>query len=269
MRSLNPLATLALASAFIAAFASAAPAAPKGRTVAYQLDSVALEGILVGAGKGKRPGVVLFTDWLGVTESARAQAEKVAKMGYVVFVADIYGKGNNPKASKEAGPLAGSFKSNRPLMRQRAQAGLAQLKAVPGVDTTRLGAMGFCFGGTVALELARTGADLDGTVSIHGNLDTPDPTQARNIKGSVLVLHGADDPFVPAQQVQNFQDEMRTAKVDWHMVSYGGAVHAFTKPEAGNDPTQGQAYDPKAAERAFEALRDFYAEVLGVRMARK
>jgi dienelactone hydrolase len=264
MRPISPLAFLALA-----VLAATAQAAPKSRIVDYKQDTTALEGYLVtaGGGKAKRPGVILFPDWMGVTESARKEAERVAKMGYVVFVADIYGKGKNPKDSKEAGPLAGAYKSNRPLMRQRAEAGFAQLKAAPGVDTTRLGAMGFCFGGTVALELARAGADLDGTVSIHGNLDTPDPSQAKNIKGAVLVLHGADDPYVPAQQVQNFQEEMRAAKVDWHMVSYGGAVHAFTKPEAGDDPAQGQAYHPKAAERAFEALRDFYAEVLGARVA--
>lgn len=267
------LTTLSLAIALAtAAYAAPFPSpSPKSRIVAYQQDTVAMEGILVsgGPGKTKRPGVVLFTDWMGVTESAKTQAEKVARMGYVVFIADIYGKGKNPRDAKEAGALAGSFKSNRPLMRERAQAGLAQLKAAPGVDTTRLGAMGFCFGGTVALELARTGADLDGTVSLHGNLDTPDPSLAKNIKGSLLVLHGADDPYVPAQQVQNFQDEMRAAKADWHMVYYGGAVHSFTKPEAGNDPAQGSAYHPKAAERAFEALRDFYGEVFGVKMAKR
>lgn len=267
MRYLSNLTGLALASTL----ASAACAAPKSRTVAYTQDTVALEGVLVtdGAGKGKRPGVVLFTDWMGVTESAKAQAEKVAKLGYAVFIADIYGKGKNPKDAKEAGVLAGSYKSDRPLMRRRAEAGLAQLKTSPGVDTTRLGAMGFCFGGTVALELARTGAELDGTVSLHGNLDTPDRALAKDIKGAVLVLHGADDPYVPAQQVQNFEDEMRAAQVDWQMVSYGGAVHSFTKPEAGNDPSQGNAYHPKAADRAFEALRDFYAEVFGVKTGRK
>lgn len=270
MRPSSTLTTLA-ALAMAVSLASTANAAPKSRAVAYMQDTVALEGVLVtdGAGKAKRPGVILFTDWMGVSESAKAQAEKVARLGYVVFIADVYGKGRNPKDSKEAGALAGTYKSNRPLMRLRAQAGLAQLKAAAGVDTTRLGAMGFCFGGTVALELARTGADLDGTISLHGNLDTPDPALAKNIKGSVLILHGADDPYVPAQQVQNFQDEMRAAKVDWSLVAYGGAVHSFTKPEAGNDPAQGQAYHPKATERAFEALRDFYAEVFGTRMAKK
>lgn len=261
----------------LACVAAPVLAAPKAQPVDYKQDTVALQGILVtdpaagaGAAKGKRPGVVLFTDWMGVSESAQAKAAQVAKLGYVVFVADVYGKGKKPKDNKEAGAMAAVYKSDRNLMRQRAQAGLAQLKAAPGVDTTRLGAMGYCFGGTVALELARSGADLDGAASIHGNLDTPDPAMARNIKGSILVLHGAADPYVPAQQLKNFQDEMHGSKVDWRMVSYGGAVHSFTKPEAGNDPSQGQAYDPKADARSSEELKDFFAEIFGTsQVARK
>jgi dienelactone hydrolase len=244
--------------------------APKSRPVEYKLDTVSLQGILVSEGGGKnKPGVVLFTDWMGVGDHAQSQAEKVARMGYVVFVADIYGKGKNPKDTKEAGATAGIYKADRNLMRQRAAAGLAQLKASAGVDTTRLGAMGFCFGGTVALELARSGADLDATVSFHGNLDTPDPSLAKNIKGSVLVLHGADDPYVPADQVKAFQEEMRAAKVDWYMTAFGGAVHSFTKPAAGNDPSKGSAYHPKADARSFEELKDFLADSFAPKVAGK
>lgn len=256
---------------FSLALLSSVGAAPKVQAVEYKQDTVSLQGALVteaGGGK-KRPGIVLFPDWKGVTDWAKGQAGKMAAMGYVVFVGDIFGKGINPRDDKEAGALAGQYKSDRPLMRKRAEAALARLKASPGVDTTRIGAMGFCFGGTVALELARTGADLDATASVHGNLDTPDPSLARNIKGSVLVLHGADDPYVPADQVRNFQEEMRAAKVDWYMTSFGGAVHAFTKPEAGNDPSKGQAYDAKADARAFEELKDFFGAGFGAAVARK
>lgn len=255
----------------LASIPTGAHGAVKSRTVEYKLDTVALEGVLVAdaASKGKRPGIVLFSDWMGVNDYARSKAEQVARMGYVVFVADIYGKGRNPKDEKEAGGVAAIYKSDRALMRQRAEAGLAQLKRAPGVDTTRLAAMGFCFGGTVALELARTGADLDGVASVHGNLDTPNREMARNIKGTVLVLHGADDPYVPAEQVRNFQDEMRGAGVDWSMIYYGNAVHAFTKPAAGNDPSKGQAFNPKAEARSLAALEDFYQEIFGARAARK
>ena len=136
------------------------------------------------------------------------------------------------------------------------------LRGVRASVRARVAAVGFCFGGGVVLELARSGADVRGVVSIHGNLDTPDIADARNIKGKVLVLHGADDPYVPAEQVSAFQTEMRNEKVDWQMNIYGGAVHAFTQKEAGNDPTQGAAYNESAATRAWKAMDDFLADVL-------
>jgi dienelactone hydrolase len=241
------------------------------KPVEYKADTVTLAGILVSdpAAKEKRPGIVLFSDWMGVGENAKAKAEKIAALGYTVLVADVYGKGNNPADAKAAAAASGKYKSDRPLMRKRAAAGLARLKQVPGVDTSRLAAMGYCFGGTVALELARTGAGLRGAVSVHGNLDTPDPAMAKAIKGTVLALHGANDPYVPPEQVRNFQDEMRKAEVDWYMMSFGNAVHSFTKPEAGDDPSDGQAYDAKADARSFEAMKDFYAEVFKAAPTRK
>lgn len=275
-RTQVPSLTASLLLAALAAFP--ASAAPKARTVEYTQDTVTLQGVLVAdpaggkagaGGKVGRPGILLFSDWMGVSDEARSKAESIARLGYVVLVADIYGKGKNPKDQKEAGALAGIYKSDRALMRQRAEAGLRQLLAEPGVDTTRLAAMGYCFGGTVALELARTGAPLDGVVSVHGNLDTPDPAMAKNIKGRVLVLHGADDPFVPPEQVRNFQDEMRGAGADWSMVYYGGAVHSFTNPKAGNDPSKGAAYNAAADARASEALKGFYADVFGAKAVRK
>ena len=128
--------------------------------------------------------------------------------------------------------------------------------------------MGYCFGGGVALELARSGAPLDGTISIHGSLDTPQPEQAKNIKGPILVLHGADDPFVPQDQVKAFRDEMRTAGTDWQLIEYGGAVHAFTNPTAGSDASKGMAYNPKADQRSFQAMADFYQEIFAVAQTR-
>jgi dienelactone hydrolase len=177
-------------------------------------------------------------------------------------VADIYGKNVRPKDAKEAGKAAGAMKGDIPLLRKRANAAMASLRKQAGVDTTRIAAMGFCFGGTTALEMGRSGAQLKGVISIHGNLNTPKPEDGKKIQGKVLVLHGAEDPFVPPEQIKNFMDEMRAANLDWQMVYYGGAVHAFTNPKAGSDPKKGTAYHPKADQRAFQALKNFLAETL-------
>ncbi len=146
-------------------------------------------------------------------------------------------------------------------MRARAGAGLDVLRKHPQADTSRLAAIGYCFGGTTVLEMARGGADLACVVSFHGGLDTPTPEDAKQIKGKVLVLHGADDPLVPAKQVADFEDEMRKAKVDWQLVAYGGAVHSFTNPGAGNDNSKGAAYNAKADVRSWQAMRDLFAEL--------
>ena len=208
-----------------------------------------------------RPGVLVFHDWMGEGEFDRDVSRKLAKMGYVAFSADIYGMGIRPKNSKEAGELAAIYRNNRSLMRNRADTALQMLLSHKMVDRSRVAAMGYCFGGGVALELARSGAPLAGVVSFHGNLDTPDPADAKNIKASVLVLHGADDPFVPYEQVTAFQKEMRQAGVDWQFVYYGKAVHAFTNPAAGNDNSQGAAYNEKADRRSWQAMKIFFEEI--------
>ena len=146
-------------------------------------------------------------------------------------------------------------------MRSRAQAGLDVLISQPLVDAKRVAAIGYCFGGGTVLELARSGVDIAGVVSFHGNLDTPRPEDAKNIKAKVLVLHGADDPFVPEKDVSAFQEEMRQAKVDWQMVIYGGAVHSFSNPNSGDDPSTGAAYDARADKRSWEAMRLFFGEL--------
>ena len=257
----------ALTAIALAAFAHfpAAPAAAaiKAEPVAYKQDTASLEGLLVyeTAGKGKLPGIVLVPDWMGMTDMARQYGERVAKMGYVVLVADIYGKNVRPKDMKEASAQSALYKNDRPLMQARAKAALDQLLKSGRVDPAKTAAMGFCFGGGVALELARSGADLDAVASFHGNLDTPHPEAAKNIKAKVLVLHGADDPFVSQDQVKAFQDEMRAAKTDWSLVQYGNAVHGFTNPAAGSDNSKGMAYNPEADKRSFRALQDFYQEI--------
>ncbi len=241
-------------------------AALKTETVDYKQDTTSLQGLMVydASLKGKRPGILLASDWMGVTEQSKAYAEKTAKLGYVVFVADIYGKGVHPKDMKEAGALAGIYKNNRALMQARAKAGLDQLLKSPDVDPSRVAAQGYCFGGGVALELARSGANLAGVVSFHGNLDTPHPEQAKNIHGKVLVLHGGDDPYVNQDQVKAFMEEMRTAGIDWRLTQFGGAVHAFTNPGAGSDNSKGVAYNAKADARSWQEATDFYNEIFAV-----
>ena len=200
-------------------------------------------------------------EWTGHNPYVRKRAEQLAGLGYVAFALDMYGKGVQAKDAKEAAQLASTYKNDRKLMRARANAGLDVLRKQPLVDTERLAAIGYCFGGTTVLELARGGADLAGVVSFHGDLATPTPEDARNIKGKVLALHGADDPFVPPAVVAAFEEEMRKGAVDWQLVKYGGAVHSFTNPGAGNDNSRGAAYNEKADHRSWEAMKVFFAEI--------
>lgn len=229
----------------------------------YKSGGTVLEGY-VAAGKGpegKRPGVLVVPDWMGVAEHYNKIADKLADLGYVAFEADIYGKGVRPKNAEEAAAQATKYKSDRGLMRQRILAALDELKKNPNVDANRIAAIGYCFGGTVVLELARSGAPIRGVVTFHGGLDTPTPQDAKNIKAKVLVLHGADDRFVPPQQVAAFQDEMRKGGVDWQMIFYADAVHSFTKPAAGTDKSTGNAYNEKADKRSWEAMKSFFKEI--------
>jgi dienelactone hydrolase len=194
--------------------------------------------------------------------NVKKRAEQLAALGYVAFAADIYGKGVRPATPELSGKEAGKYRGkDRGPMRARAAAGLATLAGFPQVDASRLAVIGYCFGGTAALELARSGAQVLGTVSFHGGLDTPVPADALKIRGKVLVLHGADDPHVPPEQVASFQQEMRLAKVDWEMVYYGGAVHSFTNPDSGNDPSKGAAYNKAADKRSWEQMKLFFAEI--------
>jgi len=157
--------------------------------------------------------------------------------------------------------LSGMFTKDRKKMRERANAGLEILRKNDLAEPKRIAAIGYCFGGTTVLELARGGANLAGVVSFHGGLDTPIPGDAKDIKGSVLVLHGADDPFQPREKVEVFQDEMEKAGVDWQMNIYGGAQHGFTNPEAGSFGIKGVAYNEKADKRSWEAMKIFFREI--------
>lgn len=251
------------AAAFGAVWHCSARAEIKTENVEYKDGDTVCEGYLAydDSKKEQRPGLLVIHDWMGVGPYAKGRAEQLARLGYVAFVADIYGKGIRPKDAKEAAAEAGKYKADRALLRRRANAGLSQLKAQKLVKPEQIAAIGYCFGGTTALELARSGADLRGVVSFHGGLDSPTPADGRNIKAKILALHGADDPFVKPADVAAFQEEMRQAKVDWQMVYYGDAVHAFTQQAAGTDKSKGAAYQEAADKRSWQAMKDFFTEI--------
>lgn len=233
--------------------------------VEYREGETTLEGLLIydDSVTAKRPGVLIVHQWKGLTEYERKRGEMLARLGYVAFAADIYGQGIRPKDTKEAAEFSGKYKADRALLRRRVQAGFDALKRSDRVQGDKVAAIGYCFGGTTVLELARSGADVNGVVSFHGGLGTPAPADAAKIKAKVLALHGADDPFVPPAEVLAFQEEMRQGKVDWAMVAYGNAVHSFTDWNAGTDNARGAAYNARADHRSWEDMKDFLADAFG------
>lgn len=227
----------------------------------YQSGESAFEGLFFPAFKKKSPGLVLVPNWMGVTAEAEKQAKRFQKLGYHVFVADIYGKGVRPQSPQEAGALSGKYKSDRKLLRDRVKLAIEELKKQKNVNGEKIAVLGYCFGGTAALESARSGESLKGVISFHGGLDSPTPADGTQIKSKVLALHGAIDPFVSAKDLGAFESEMQTHKVDYELVKYGGAVHSFTDEGAGNDITKGAAYNSVVDARSFDRARAFLTEI--------
>lgn len=243
--------------------ASLAEAAPRADAVTWTVGPTTFSGWVVwdDATATKRPGVVMVPNWMGVSPSAVEKARGIAGTKYVVLVADMYGKDVRPKDKDEAKKAAGAVYADRTAMRARAAAAVGALEGQAGkvpVDTTKIGAIGFCFGGSSVLELARSGAAVDGVVSFHGGLATESPAAAGAVKAPVLVLNGAADPNVPEADVDAFEAEMTKAGADWQLVQLGGAVHCFTEP---SDNSPGCMYDKKAADRAYAMMGDFFDEV--------
>ncbi len=247
----------------IVGWAVSAHAHTQAGLVEYRDGDAVLEGHLAYSEhiEGRRPGVLVVHEWKGLNDYAKRRAEQLAELGYLAFAVDMYGKGVRAKDHTEAAQLSGVYRKDRQLMRSRIAAAYDVLKRHAMVDPQRIAAIGYCFGGTTALELARSGVDLVGVVSFHGGLDTPNPQDARNIKGKVLVLHGADDTFVTAEQVAAFEEEMKSADVDYQLIRYPGAVHSFTVPEAGDDPSKGMAYHAEADRQSWLAMQQFLIDV--------
>ncbi len=254
------------AAAFLLAAAPLLHAAPTAEPISWTHEGVDFDGYLVydKSASDLRPGLVMVPNWMGVNDSAIEKARQVADDDYVVLLVDMYGRGVRPANAQEAGKAAGAVYADRPALRGRIQAALETLKAQAGkapLDVRQLGGFGFCFGGAVVLELARSGADVAGVVSFHGNLSTPLPAEAGAVKASVLVLNGADDTYVPAEQIAGFEAEMKAARADWQFVNYAGAVHCFAEADANSPP--GCVYHERSAKRAYRAMDDFFDERFG------
>jgi len=235
----------------------------KTETLEYKDGDVACRGFLaVPDGTDKRPGIVIAHEAPGLDDHPKRRARMLAELGYVALALDMYG-GGKTVMGEETMKIMGPFRADALLTRGRARAALDALAKQPRVDAGRLGAMGYCFGGLVVLELARSGAPLKGVVSFHGILETKTPQDAKNVKGKILVCTGADDPLVPPEQVLGFQKEMTEAKVDWQVVTYGGTKHAFTNVDADKVGRDALAYNKSADMRSWEAMRDFWGEVMG------
>lgn len=232
------------------------------KPVEYKAGEVVCEGWQAydDAVQGKRPSVLVVHQWTGVSDNEKMRARMLAELGYNVLVADVYGKGIRP-VPPEAGKEAGKYKSNRPLLRERVNAALTVLSKDTRTDSAKIACIGYCFGGTAAIELGRSGATVKGIVSFHGGLDSPSPADGKNIKGKLLALHGADDPFVPAKDLAAFEQEMKDAGVDYKLVQYPGAVHSFTQVAAGNDNSKGAAYNEAADKASWEEMKAFFGRI--------
>ena len=257
-----------LAAAVVAASAAwaAAPAEQDGtlhtENVTYRDGETVLEGYLVydRTIEGKRPGVLVVHEWWGLNEYPKARARQLARMGYVAFAVDMYGKGVLATTAAEAGKLAGQLRG-KDAIRTRAAAGLEVLRKQPRVDPKRIAAIGYCFGGTTVLELARSGADLAGVVSFHGGLGTHRQAEKGQVKAEVLVCHGAADPAVPDKELMAFVEEMRAAEVAWTLVMYSGAKHGFTNPDNAQRESNTVGYQKRADEASWAHMKVFFDRI--------
>ena len=222
-------------------------------------------GYLAGAdgGAGRRPGIVVFPEAFGLGDHAKKRADRLAKLGYVALAADINGEGAMYNDMAQLGPVIQSLYDDRSEWRSRARAALDALRAQPDVDASRVAAMGYCFGGTTALELARSGAPLAAIATFHAGLIAGLPEDAGRIRAKVLVCHGADDPLVKKEDLDAVMTELRRDKADWQVIFYGNAVHSFTNPEADARQVPALKYDKKADERSWVLMRHLFEEAFG------
>src|SRR6195256_4726528 len=233
--------------------------------VDYRHGAVNLRGYLAfdQTATARRPGVLVFHEGLGLGEFAMARARMLPELGYVALAADMFGDRRQARNLQEVAKLVGDLRNQPQILRARGRAALAALAGLPQVDANRMAAIGFCFGGSVVLELAREGADLKAVVSFHGVLTTRTPAIAGAVKASVLVCTGAEDPLAPPEQVKAFEDEMRAAAVpNWQVISYGNTLHGFTNPAADGSMMRTALYSAQADRRSWASMRGLFDEVL-------
>jgi dienelactone hydrolase len=244
-------------------FASAASAEVQTREVEYKQGDTVLVGLIAwdGAATGKRPGVLVVHEWWGHNEHARNQARRLAEAGYVGFALDLYGKGKVTTHPKDAEAFMTEATKDPAVIAARFNAALEQLKQDPHVAPAKIAAIGYCFGGSVVLGRARAGADLDAVVSFHGALATKSPAEKGKVKARVLVLTGAADPMVPPEQVEAFNKEMNAAGAKFQVVSYPGAKHGFTNPDADKAGMDALAYNAEADKKSWAAMLELFTQV--------
>ncbi len=234
----------------------------KAESLEYQDGDVTLKGFVAldDRNNDKRPGILVMPEAFGLGKQAKGRAERLAGLGYAALAGDPYGNGLEVADLQEAIKHAGNIRADTTKFRQRIRAGRDTLAELPQVDTDRLAVIGYCMGGTCSLEMARDGAPIKGVVSFHGGLETESPAESGKVQAKILVCHGADDPFVPVEQVNAFETEMTKAGANWQVTSYGNTVHSFTNPEAdGSIP--GICYNKQADERSWQAMRAFFDEI--------
>ncbi len=246
---------------------TAATAVIKTERIEYKHGETVLEGVMAydDSIMEKRPGVLVCHEWWGCNEYAESRAKQLAELGYVAFALDMYGKGKTTTKGDEAGAWLGKLMQDPKAMRERAGAGLKILAESPRVNATKLAVIGYCMGGTIALELARSGLshteNLRAVVPFHASvIAATDAADNKNIKGSILVCHGQADDFVKPEQIVAFHKQMSDAKIDYEFISFGGAVHAFTNPAADGSFSPSVKHDPKADKRSWGAMRSFLSE---------
>ena len=233
------------------------------KEVNYNDGKQELQGLSIKPAKktANNPAVLILPAWKGIDNHSKNVATDLSKMGYIAFIADIYGKGNYPKNTDEAGKISGYYKANVLEYQNRIVLALNEL-IKSGANPNNIVIFGYCFGGTGAIEAAYANLKINGVVSFHGGLSAPSITETATITPKVLILHGADDPYVAEKDIIGCIDALNSRKADWQMISYADAVHAFTEPEAGNNKASGAAYNKLAAERSWKHATLFLSEVL-------
>ncbi|HZT33916.1 MAG TPA: dienelactone hydrolase family protein [Bryobacteraceae bacterium] len=237
----------------------------KTETFAYHLGDTTFRGYLAydAARAGKRPGVLVVHEAWGIGEHVQQRAERLAERGYVALAVDMFGEGRQAASNQEGLAWSAGLRNDLPTLRARIRAAFDALAGLPEVDPGRIASIGYCFGGTTSLELARSGAPAAGVVSFHGRLETKSPAEPQQVKARILVCTGADDPMIPQAQVQAFIEEMSRAGADYQVIVYGGAKHSFTNPRAGERGIEGLAYNQLADERSWNAMLSFFREIFG------